>query len=89
MEELGGLERIEMLQSHENDLVYRTAHDLINTYFSDVSETTPDLVHITATVLLLAPFNLPQFQGDVEAVEVDATQDEFVFNAPTERTFEF
>lgn len=59
MEDLGGVERIEMLQNHENDLVYKTAHDLIDAYFSGVSETSPDFVHMTATVLLLAPLNFP------------------------------
>ncbi|XP_013878949.1 importin subunit alpha-8 [Austrofundulus limnaeus] len=35
IEELGGLERMELLQSHENDLVYQAAQNLIETFFSN------------------------------------------------------
>lgn len=37
VEELGGLDRIEMLQSHDNDMVYQAAHNVIEKYFTDVS----------------------------------------------------
>lgn len=49
VEELGGLDRIEMLQNHDNDLVYQTAHTIIEKYFGDVSET-GQTGHITVSM---------------------------------------
>lgn len=84
VEELGGLDRIEMLQNHANDLVYQTAHNIIEKYFGDVSE-----MGQTGNIIVASIDWSLCFQGDIEAVKVDATDDAFVFNAPIQRTFEF
>lgn len=93
VEELGGLDRIEMLQNHANDLVYQTAHNIIEKYFGDVSEMGQTGNIIVALILskwiCLNWLVSSYFQGDIEAVKVDATDDAFVFNAPIQRTFEF
>lgn len=45
IEECGGLDRIEALQSHEKNEIYKMAYDIIEQYFADeVSETTPSVI---------------------------------------------
>uniref|UniRef100_A0A3Q0SH59 Importin subunit alpha n=1 Tax=Amphilophus citrinellus TaxID=61819 RepID=A0A3Q0SH59_AMPCI len=46
IEELGGLDRIEMLQNHDNEMVYQSAHNIIEKYFSD-SESHGEKVNAT------------------------------------------
>lgn len=52
VEELGGLDRIEMLQNHTNDLVYQTAHSIIEKYFCDVREMKQTGHRIVALILV-------------------------------------
>ncbi|KAM9314810.1 importin subunit alpha-8 [Pholidichthys leucotaenia] len=59
VEELGGLDRIEMLQDHDNESVYNTAHYLIKKYFC------VDVAEMNDTAENVFPFQPP----DVEKFE--------------------
>lgn len=43
IERVGGLDKIESLQTHENSDVYELAYELIDTYFSDDKDEDADL----------------------------------------------
>lgn len=46
VEELGGLDKIEALQSHNNEAVYKSSFNIIETFFSDKVGVAPNKVPI-------------------------------------------
>lgn len=57
IEECGGLDRIEALQSHEKNEIYKMAYDIIEQYFADeVSETTPSVILLILADSLADPW---------------------------------
>lgn len=44
IEKCSGLDKIESLQQHENEEIYRLAYEIIDQYFSDDVEEDPNLV---------------------------------------------
>ena len=43
IEKCSGLDKIEQLQTHENEEIYRLAYEIIDQYFSDGDEEDPNL----------------------------------------------
>ncbi|CAL9700516.1 unnamed protein product [Knipowitschia caucasica] len=54
-EELGGLDRVETLQNHDNETVYQAAHNLIEKYFSDEDIETVAVGHTRDSFVFQSP----------------------------------
>ncbi|CAI5679806.1 importin subunit alpha-1 isoform X1 [Oreochromis niloticus] len=65
IEELGGLDKIEALQSHDNEAVYKSSLNIIDTFFSDENDVEESVV--------------PEAGGDCYAFHIPEEQSTFKF----------
>lgn len=90
IEECGGLDKIEALQSHENELVYKAALNLIDKYFSG-EVGTPFFVYLFLQINVLSflaclcrngltdLFFIPLKEEEDQSVAPEATTDGYAF----------